>query len=429
MARSLAAIGLGLSVLDGLSCGPILFEGLGGHQGPEQAKTPNLSGVRRNWAFPGVRSAKPLGRRCYPVSSPRRLAGRCLYGSERAPAMKFSVCPRSVCAAVFLFVCSCFAPRSSGSNPGITSPAADSQSSEATIQIPGPMRSFLRMAGISQKAAPDEVIPLLARNVFLLGYEGPSAHVRPTEFLILLSRYVQQARELDVMAGAEGVLHVSNCEQAKPLLQVLGYRTRTDCGQPGSYLETADPQRAFITVDSGFPIPELEKTLQGGPAFAHPFRGSRIPVLFSEADWAGSKNLLDSLLRDSALSRLYWAFAQMDPETQAVLRQSPGLKRLLPYGPVLDFYGSRVRIRSGRVLVPGGARAESVWRDLVGVAPDASGDFVLRLASKDNGWLAAYFDALSRVNPTQQAHFTEARRLRPFYEALRHPDTPPAEAA
>ena len=309
--------------------------------------------------------------------------------------MKSCFYVRSFRLAVLLCACSCLATESFGADP--YHGPADSQPPDSTVAIPGPLRSFLRMAGISQKAASEEVIPLLARNVFLLGYEGPSSHVRPTEFLILLSRYVQQARELDVMAGAEGVIRVSNCEQAKPLLQVLGYRTRTDCGQPGSYLETADPQRAFITVDSGFPIPELEKTLQGGPAFAHPFRGSRIPVLFSEADWAGSKNLLDSLLRDSALSRLYWAFAQMDPETQAVLRQSPGLKRLLPYGPVLDFYGSRVRIRSGRVLVPGGARAESVWRDLVGVAPDATGDFVLRLASKDNGWLAAYFDALSRV--------------------------------
>ena len=320
-------------------------------------------------------------------------------------------------------------PYTWGKTPISAPLSADPQSSDQTVEIPGPLRSFLRMAGISQKAAPEEVIPLLARNVFLLGYEGPSGHVRPTEFLILLSRYVQQARELDVMAGSEGVLRVANCEQARPLLQVLGYRSRTDCGQAGSYLETADPQRAFITVDSGFPIPELEKTLQGGPPFSYPFRGSRAPMLFTEADWNGNKNLIDSLIRDSALSRLYWAFAQMDPETQIALRQSPGLKRLAPYGPVLDFYGSRIRFRAGHVLVPGGTSAEGVWRDLVGVSPDAGGDFVARLVAKDNGWLAAYFDVLSRVNRTQQAHFTEARRLKPFYEALRRQDAPPAEAA
>src|SRR5437764_11736493 len=341
--------------------------------------------------------------------------------------MKSAFYVRSVCVSVFLFVC--LTPNSWGSTPSGTGPAADSASSEATIQIPGPLRSFLRMAGISQKAAPDEVLPLLARNVFLLGYEGPSSHTRPTEFLILLSRYVQQARELDVMAGAEGVLRVANCEQAKPLLQVLGYRTRTDCGQAGSYLETADPQRAFVTVDSGFPLPELEKTLQGGQPFSYPFRSSRVPMLFSEADWSGNKNIIDALIRDSSLSRLYWAFAQMDPDTQVALRQSPGLKHLAAYGPVLDFYGSRIRFRSGHVVVPGGASAEGVWRDLVGASPDAGGEFVAKLVAKDNGWLAAYFDALSRVNRTQQAHFTESRRLKPFYEALRKQDSPPADAA
>jgi|tagenome__1003787_1003787.scaffolds.fasta_scaffold20980807_1 hypothetical protein len=341
--------------------------------------------------------------------------------------MKSAFYMRAFRVAILVCACSWLATECFAANP--YHPSADSQSPDASVAIPGPLRSFMRMAGISQKATSEEVIPLLARNVFLLGYEGPSSHVRPTEFLILLSRYVQQARELDVMAGAEGVIRVSNCEQAKPLLQVLGYRSRTDCGQAASYLETADPQRAFITVDSGFPIPELEKTLQGGAPFAYPFRGSRVPMLFSEADWTGNRNLLDSLLRDSTLSRLYWAFAQMDPETQVALRQSPGLKRLVPYGPVLDFYGSRIRIRSGRVLVPGGTSSDGVWRDLVGVAPESAGEFVLRLVSKDNGWLAAYYDALSRVNPVQQAHFTESRRLRPFYEALRHHDAPPAEAA
>ena len=343
--------------------------------------------------------------------------------------MKAPCTLRAVSVAAFLFASFCVTPYSWGKTPVGTSPTVDTQSSEATVEVPGPLRSFLRMAGISQKAAPEEVIPLLARNVFLLGYEGPSAHVRPTEFLILLSRYVQQARELDVMAGAEGVLRVANCEQARPLLQVLGYRTRTDCGQAGSYLETADPQRAFVTVDSGFPLPELEKALQGGQPFSYPFRGSRVPMLFAEADWTGNKNLIDSLMRDSALSRLYWAFAQMDSETQAALHQSPGLKRLAPYGPILDFYGSRIRFRSGHVVVPGGTSAEAVWRDLVGVGPDAGGEFIARLASKDNGWLAAYFDALSRINRTQQAHFTEPRRLKPFYEALRRQDAPPAEAA
>ena len=64
-------------------------------------------------------------------------------------------------------------------------------------------------------------MPLLARNVYMQGYEGGN---RPTEFLILLNRYVQQARELATLAGSEEVIRVAGCEDAKPLLHTLGYR-------------------------------------------------------------------------------------------------------------------------------------------------------------------------------------------------------------
>src|SRR5260370_7917715 len=106
-------------------------------------------------------------------------------------------------------------------------------------------------------------MPLLARNVFVLGYEGRSPKGgRPSEFLILLTRYVQQARELVALAGPDGVIHVSTCDEAKPLLKILGYRTRTDCGQRTTFLGTADPQTPFLTLTPRFPPPYLEYNLQ-----------------------------------------------------------------------------------------------------------------------------------------------------------------------
>jgi hypothetical protein len=302
----------------------------------------------------------------------------------------------------------------------------NARASEASVVIPGPLRSFLRMAGISQKVAPDEVVPLLAHNVFAQGYEGSRDGGRPTEFLILLSRYVHQARELAVLAGPDGSIRVSNCEDAKPLLHILGYRVRQDCGKSSTSLMTADPERAFLTIDSGFPLPQLEETLQGGEPFIYPFPISRVPVIFTEKDWTilsnesrkGSTDLIEALLRDPVLARLYWALARNDAETRAALRQSVGLGKLVSLAADLDFYGSHICIRSGRVIVPGGTGADLAWKDLVGVSPEMPGEFVPLLLAKDNGWLAAYFDALSRVGQSQQTHFTEAR-LRHFYAAFR----------
>ena len=326
-----------------------------------------------------------------------------------------------LCTCVVLLVTLCASELSASDAP-------QSNPSSPTAVIPGPLRSFLRMAGISQKVSAQDVMPLLSRNVYAQGYEGGN---RATEFLILLNRYVQQARELSALAGAEGVIRVSNCEEAHALLHILGYRTRQECGQSSSSLETADPERAFLTVDSGFPLPALEQTLQGGKPFVYEFPATRVPIIFGESEWmqAGnrsdqqySKDLVDTLLHDPGMARLYWAMSRLDPETRESLRATVGIKKLIPDAAVLDFYGSYLRIRGGRVIVPGGESAEAAWKNLAGASPDSPGAFVPELLGRDKGWLAAYFDVLSRINRSQQAYFTEPNRLRHFYDALRAPD-------
>jgi hypothetical protein len=349
--------------------------------------------------------------------------------------VKFSLC---LSILVVTSLCSTYCspavardlPNSGVSNPdetAATSPPDGTAPSPPQFMIPGPLRSFLRMAGISQKIAPEEVLPLLSRNVFMEGYENS----KRTEFLVLLSRYVVQARELSSLVASDGNIHVSNCEDAKPLLIILGYRTRPNCGEAGTSLQTADSERAFLTIDSGFPLPQLEQTLQGGKPFEYPYPATSVPVLFASGDWTmastknnkeASKDLIDTMLSDPALARLYWSLSKLDPETDQFLHQSIGLRKLLPYAGVLDFYGSRICLRAGHVVVPGGPEAESAWKDLVGVSPASPAAFVQRLLANDKGWLAAYFDVLSRVSKSRQAYFTEPHRLRLFYEALRASD-------
>ena len=317
-----------------------------------------------------------------------------------------------------------------------TDEAVNSSAMTSSVTIPGPLRSFLRMAAISQKASTEEVLPLLARNVFIEGYEGYQSSRRPTEFLVLLRRYVQQARELSSLTDRNGILRVTNCEQAKPVLRVLGYRIRPDCGRPGTYLETAEPERAFLTTDSGFPLPELEQSLRGEKPFEYDYAGVRVPILFSDREWISAatakkpneRDVIDVILTEPDFSRLYWALSRLDPETTAVLRKSIGISRLAPVAAVLDFYGTQLRVESGHVVVPGGAGAESGWKNLVGTNPADPGEFIQHLLSKDKGWLAAYFDAFSRLNQSEQKHFVEAQRMRHLYEAFRSPD-PSSDAA
>ena len=327
------------------------------------------------------------------------------------------------------------APQSPGSGAA-QGAAAGAANSSSEVRLPGPLRSFLRLAGISQKVAPEEVLPFLARNIVVHGYEDArQKDGKPNEFLVLLKRYIAQARALQRMAGASGVLRVSGCAEATPLLRVLGFRIREGCGADVSF-ETVDAEQGFLTVDSGFPLAELEDAVRGGQPFEYQYSSSPVPVLFTANDWIASNgnargaspDVLDSLVNDATLARLYWALYRLDGETREALQKSPGLQTLQPLAPLLDFYGSHISIRSGRVVVPGGARAEAAWAALVGASPASPGEFVTRLLGRDEGWLAAYFDTLARVHRTQQSFFTDPSRLQRDYEALRGRNISPSPA-
>lgn len=342
--------------------------------------------------------------------------------------MKFPFRPTAVFASGFIILAAC-ASALAAKAPSPADPEAASaadQSSPApgqAIDIPGPLHSFLRMTGISQEITPADVLPLLARNAFLYGHVGD----KRTEYLVLADRYVQQARELRPLAGGDGVIRVTGCNDVGPLIQILGYKFENGCSPKDASLITENAERAFLTVDSGFPITRLEQSLQEGVPFTFEFPATRVPILFNESDWTTllptkqrtGASVLDLLMNNEDADRLYSALSHLDPQTRQALYQAPGLRRLLFYGPALDFYGSRLCIHDGAVDVPGGAAADHQWQDLVGASPRSPGEFVLHLLAKDQGWAIAYFDALSRVSPEQQVHLVQGDRLRRLYDAYR----------
>src|ERR1700730_12697320 len=117
--------------------------------------------------------------------------------SKRYPIMKCPLRTFAIFVSAFFCLSVCSSAYSGnavmGASPSdqpTTAKAGARPSSQAveTVAIPGPLRSFMRMAAISQKVTPDDVLPLLARNVFMQGYQRGT----PTEFLLFLARYVRQ---------------------------------------------------------------------------------------------------------------------------------------------------------------------------------------------------------------------------------------------
>ncbi len=313
--------------------------------------------------------------------------------------------------------------------------AADAQAG-AFIEITGPLRSFARMAALSPDLSPADVLPALARNIVTNGYQALSASegLEQTEYLKLVVRYLSQARELEKLGGADKVIKVETCESAATgdLLRVLGYRMRGGCGSD-VVLETVNASRAFLTIDSGFPLSELEQALRTNKPFTMDYHPARIPLMYDIEYWQSAKDktqgeFIDYFISDPSMCRLYLGLSKLDPDTAEELRKQIPAQRLKLYAHVLDFFGGMFQIRDGKAVVPGGVRSEKAWGDLAGASTDKGPQFFEKLLQRDDGWLASYFDALSRVNGPVKDYLSDPDRLKRFYTAIRGRVTSPGPA-
>ncbi len=107
------------------------------------------------------------------------------------------------------------------------------------------------------------------------------------------------------------------------------------------------------------------------------------------------------------------------------MRNQSTAAKLKVYAHVLDFFGSMFEVRNGVAIVPGSPQA---WAELAGANPKNGGAFFQKLLETDDGWLASYFDALSRIDGPTAAYLEDPERMKKFYWALKGKITTPGPA-
>ena len=319
----------------------------------------------------------------------------------------------------------------------LDAPEPNNESRDGWAKVPGPLLGFRRMAALSSDQSPVELVHALARNMVTSGYRAAAGGdtLYETEYLKLILQYLSQARELEQFAGANQTIDVPTCEsrETAQLLKLLGFRLRNECG-PEAILETVNPSRAFLSIDSGFPLADIEVAFREGRAFAMPYRPTYLPVVFGSDYWLGiarrktEGDFIETLVRSPDLARLYVALSKMHQPTAIALRENASGERLLNIAHVLDFFGSMFETRDGKAVLPGGPRTKNVWEKLVGVSPDQGAEFFSKLAEIDDGWMASYYDSLGRVSGVAANYFNEPSRLERFYMAVRGRVTSPGPA-
>lgn len=112
--------------------------------------------------------------------------------------------------------------------------------------------------------------------------------------------------------------------------------------------------------------------------------------------------LVAAILSDSRASLLYHGLAALDDETLGWLGpERDMLLHLRKRAAIFAAFGRSVHVRAGRILVPGGAEAEPLWKSVVGADPGKPAAFVQRLVD-GNGRLAFLYDTIAHLDEPRQ---------------------------
>ena len=160
-------------------------------------------------------------------------------------------------------------------------------------------------------------------------------------------------------------------------------------------------------------------------------RGDLVPLPLDTSIWretllqhkAADTEIAGAILADRSTALLYHGLAALDDDTLGWL--GPDRETLLHLrrnAAVFATFGRSVRIRAGRVAVPGGADAEPLWAAIVGADPSRPSAFVQRLMRGD-GRLAWFYDTITHLDSARQrlaigGDGTEPRRMERMRELL-----------
>ena len=122
-------------------------------------------------------------------------------------------------------------------------------------------------------------------------------------------------------------------------------------------------------------------------------------------DLPGDADLFTRFLTDrSALLLAAGLVATDDSIRELVGRDRDLLRHLYREGAAAFLIVSRsLAIENGRVTVPGGADAGTIWEALAGANPARAASFIRALVGRDHGRLAWYFDTMARLDAARLA--------------------------
>jgi hypothetical protein len=211
--------------------------------------------------------------------------------------------------------------------------------------------------------------------------------------------------------------------RTEKVLGLLGVDLRTENGvsrlQQGVKPRQVKKQDLVSALD--IDLIGMEKALQAGKPYMLEIRDEPVEIYPNARVWKDAfpgrfdEGFAQMLVRHPQVARLYASVSEIDAHTLETLfgGVSPA-EFTTRYADELARFGPAFAVNGSSAVVPGGPRAASVWKELVGVSPDQPGLFFRALLS--NPPLLAFFYAVSELDGAHQAFFTaNPRRALRFY--------------
>ncbi len=294
------------------------------------------------------------------------------------------------------------------------------------LEVPGTPAALAWAAGLDPQASsltPEWVVLEAIRS---LHGEPDSPYLRTFEgYLRLIGRYEADRRALGPALTLAASADRAGRERAEAFLRTAGLRLTSgsaagSSGAPGAHLQVARRTDASsrdaraLLLAAGAPIEDLEARLNAGEAIAPeslalPWFEAPLPMY--EAWWntiiPAEADRFSAIVSDRRTALLFYGLSSLDMETRRYLVDQPQLTTvLLANAATFAGFGGHLRVRGGRMDVPGRDEAVAWWEALAGAPVTAPDRFIARVLGTRSGRLAYFYALLDAIDPARVRFIT-----------------------